>query len=286
MVRRHTRAEASARPRRRDSRSLDVARGAAPAPASSFWPQLRRMCVARWWVFLVFFLLLAGAASASSSERFFVYEAGIAGARHIDAYAIYQAAGVDKQSIFWIDPQRVAEKISKLQGIKGVGVSLSLPASVTIRVEERQPILLWRSYTHGVDWWLDEEGMVLPYHGDPNSPSTVFVVDYSDRLLSAGQRIRPDGLAATVLQLSASLTGVRIFFYDSERGFYFTQHAQTGDWPVYLGDSKDLARKIQVAEVLNQDFAEKNIKPAYLDVRWASRPVYGLEAGASAAGGN
>ena len=286
LPRRRTRTEASAPRKHRSEEPPANGRGTAASPTSTVWTQFRQAIAVSWWALLILLVLLGGAAYASSDERFFVYDAEIVGAQHLDAQEVYLAAGVDKQSIFWIDPQRVAERIAGLLGVSAVYVRCDLPSSVAIRVEERQPVLLWRSVSQNRDWWLDAEGVVLPYHGDPNAASTVFVVDYSDRQLAAGDRIDPPGLAASVLEMATSLTGLRVFFYNAERGLSFTQQAQNGEWPVYVGSSEDLARKIQVTELLNTHFTEKSIRPTYVDVRWASRPVYGVSAIGDTAGGN
>jgi hypothetical protein len=273
----------------RTARGTVIADGAhAPsaARAVSFGRLVAQALLHRWWVLLVLAVLVSCVAFASSDERFFVYEAQIVGAAHLDAGSIYQAAAIDKQSIFWISPRRVEAQLTGLGGVKSVRVHCSLPASVVIQVEERQPILLWRLETLQQDWWLDDEGVVLPYHGDPNSDRTVFVRDYSGRPLKAGDRIQPDGLASSVLQMAASLPGARVFFYEADRGLSFTEQTTAGQWPVYVGTGNDLPRKIQVTEVLNEYLKTNGILPTYVDVRWASRPVYGLPASAGSAGGN
>lgn len=281
--RRRTRSQAGERPARQD-RQPTVRELAPPPDGTRVWPQFRRAIAVRWWVLLILLLLLGGTAYACSDERFFVYDAEIVGTQHLDAQAVYQAAGVDKQSIFWIDPLQVAQNVASLQGIKAVHVSCALPSSVVIRVEERQPIILWRSNGQQRDWWLDAEGMVLPYHGDPSAPDTVFVVDNSSRQLTPGARIDPPGLAASVIQMATSLSGVRVFFYDADRGLYFAQKTESGEWPVYVGDSVDLASKIQVSELLNRHFQDEGLRPTYVDVRWADRAVYGLPARGDTAG--
>jgi hypothetical protein len=283
---RRTRAQVAGPTRRGAEESLARGHSTAPSPTPIIWPQFGQAFAARWWVLLILFLILGVAAYASSDERFFVYDARISGVQHLDPQAIYSAAGVDKQSIFWIDPQRVAESIARVQGVKAVHVRLALPSAVTIEVEERQPVVLWRSSAQKRDWWLDSEGVVLPYHGDPSAAATIFVVDYSDRQLEAGTQIQPADVASSVLQMAASLSGVRVFFYDADRGLYFTQQAHIGEWPVYVGDCGDLARKIQVAELLSKHFEDHNLQPAYVDVRWADRPVYRLPPGGSSSGGN
>ena len=280
--------EEPAPPRRARGIALaDEAKAPATSRVVSMGQVLVQVLLPRWWALLMLLLLMGCVAFASLDERFFVYEAQIVGAQHLDARSVYQAAGVDKQSIFWIDPQQVAENIAELEGIKAVRVRCGLTASVVIHVEERQPILLWRLESLHQDWWVDDEGVVLPYHGDAASDRTVWVDDFSERQLKAGDRIQPDGLAASVLQMTASLPGVRVFYFQADRGLSYTQQTPEGQWTVYLGTSDDLARKMQVTKVLNEYLKTKGIRPTYVDVRWASRPVFGLlPAQVGSAGGN
>ncbi len=236
-------------------------------------------------VLLLLGLLIAGVVYGSTDARFFVYQAGVIGARHLNAEGIYQAAAVHEQNIFWIDAAAVAERIARLDGVKAARVRCELPAVVTIEVEERQPRVLWRAIKQERDWWLDEEGFVLPYHGDAQAGETLFVVDASPRELDYGQRIQPEGIVASVIQLATALPGNRIFFYDAERGLSFRQKGNGGEWPVYVGSSEDLDHKIQVMQTLTTHLEANNIIPRYVDVRWAAHPVYGRPAGETAAEG-
>lgn len=241
------------------------------------------------WLRLPGVLFLAGLMAAlvylSADARFFVYGAQIVGVHHLDAGAIYSASGMDEQHIFWIEPHKVAEAIAQMPGVKAVRVWCGLPAQVTIEVEEREPVVMWRAVTQSRDWWLDEEGVVLPYHGDVDSPATIFVVDSSRRSLQVGDRITPEGMVRSVQRLAAALPGVRVFFYDAERGLSFTRQTAVGQWPVYVGDSQDIQRKIQVVQALDDYLAAHGIQPRYVDVRWADHPVYGKPA-QSEGGGN
>ena len=235
------------------------------------------------------FLLLAALVGAivyvSVDARFFVYEAVIRGAGHLPATTIYEAAGVHEQNIFWIDPGEVARRIVALEGIKAVEVTCELPARVVIEVEERQPVILWRAQSQEQDWWVDAEGRVLPYHGDVNSPETVFVLDSSQRNLDVGQTIEPQGLADSVLQLAEALPEIQVFYYQADRGLSFTQQGESGSWPVYVGSSEDLARKIQVMLALTGYLKANGVRPRYVDVRWADHPVYGQPAAQTGGGG-
>jgi len=209
-----------------------------------------------------------------TAREFYVYSAKISGARHLQAEDIYQAAGIDEQSIFWIRPSRVEQVLSQLSGIKSVQVSCGLPARVSIAVEEREPAVMWRLLVQERDWWLDEEGVVLPYHGDVSN--TIFVVDSSTPQLHEGDRIKPEGAVASVLQLAAALPEVEVFYYGADQGFSFIQKSADGaqEWPVRIGTSEDLTRKIQVLQTLTEYLAARNIRPRYIDVRWADHPIY------------
>jgi cell division septal protein FtsQ len=231
-------------------------------------------------------LILAGLIGllvyGSVDARFFVYQGRVGGARHIKAEAIYSQAGVHEQNIFWIRPEKVAERILQIDGIKAVHVTTALPAEVSITVEEREPVVMWRAVAQQQDWWLDEEGRVLPYPGDPESPEMIFVVDSSGRQLTPGGSLQPAELVHSVQQLAAALPGTRIFFYDGERELSFTQQVDGQQWPVYVGDSADLPHKIQVLQVLTRYLQEQKIHPRYVDVRWADHPVYNAPGGTAA----
>lgn len=236
-------------------------------------------------VLLLLATLVGGIVYASVDARFFVYEATIRGARHLPAATIYQAADVHEQNIFWISPEDVARRIIALEGIKAVEVTCDLPARVVIEVEERQPVILWRAQSQERDWWIDAEGRVLPYHGEVNSPETVFVLDASERDLDVGRTVEPQGLAHSVLQLAEALPEVQVFYYQADRGLSFVQQGEMGSWPVYVGSSEDLARKIQVMLALTSYLKANGVRPRYVDVRWADHPLYGRPAAEAGGGG-
>jgi hypothetical protein len=235
------------------------------------------MVLARLPVALLLAALSAAVLYCSLAGEFFVYGADISGHRHLGREEIYEASGVHEQNIFWIQPSRVREAITRVQGIKSVQVHCTLPAQVTIEVVERQPVVLWSIDSPRKDWWLDEEGVVLPY--GEILPDTVYVVDSSGRQLQEGDRIEPKGIVQSVQELSASLPEVNTFYYQDEHGLSFTQTTALGSWPVYVGNSDDLLRKIQVVQALTEYLVENRIKPTYIDVRWADFPVYGKPGG-------
>jgi cell division septal protein FtsQ len=246
--------------------------------AGSRW----RIALARLLALLALVGLVGMVVYGSVDARFFVYQAQVTGANHIKAETIYRQAGVHEQNIFWIGPEKVAERIRQIDGIKTAVVHTGLPAQVSIAVEEREPVVMWRAVGQQRDWWLDEEGRVLPYAGDATSPEMVFVVDSSERQLEPGGRLQPAELVRSVQQLAAALPATRIFFYDGDRELSFTEQVDGGQWPVYIGTSDDLPRKIQVFRVVARYLQDNGIRPRYVDVRWADHPVYSVPGGEAA----
>jgi hypothetical protein len=238
---------------------------------------------------LVALMILAGligvSAYASTDAKFFVYRAKIVGASHLEAEKVYEAAGIHEQSIFWIEPSKVQERVVKLAGVKAARIHCELPSVVTIEVEERQPIVMWRATSQQEDLWLDEDGMVLPYHGDVNSAQMVFVVDYGERHLKVGDYIEPEGIVQSALQLADAVPGARVFFYHPDRGLSFTQEVAGRQWPVYVGTSEDLPHKIQVMQALTSYLQANGIQPRHVDVRWPEHPTFGRPPGEKSDGG-
>lgn len=233
----------------------------------------------RWVLVVALAALLAVIGFVSVDRTFFVYDSQIVGAHHLDASLIYETAGIHEQNIFWLQPQEIARKVMGLPGVRAVRVRCALPADVTIEIAEREPVVLWRATLQGRDWWLDSDGVVLPYHGDPSSESTIFVVDYSDRHLEEGVLVEPAGLIDSVLQLAAARPEARLFFYSADRGLSYRQQAAGGEWTVYVGTGDSLGRKIQAVGVITDYLTAGGLSPAYIDVRWPDRPVYGMSGG-------
>lgn len=217
----------------------------------------------------------------SSSATFFVYEAQIQGNRHINTERIFEASGVNEQHILWVDPRDVVQKVSQIPGVKSVNVRLSFPAHVLIQVTEREPVIMWRTMSVGGDWWLDEEGWVLPYHGDTENPDTIYVIDWSDRQLGPGVRLDPPDLVQGVKEMAEALPGIRLFYYQQDRGLNFIQERDQFKWPVYVGDGQDLTLKIRSVQALSDYLLAHGIYPGFIDVRWPELPVFG-EPGVSA----
>jgi cell division protein FtsQ len=197
---------------------------------------------------------------------FFVYGAEIRGNIALSAYEIYATSDIDSQSIFWLNPAEVVERVTSLPNIKSATVSIVLPARVVIEVIERRPEILWQ--TGETVWWVDHEGMIVPPKGDVTG--MLRIVDDDQQPLEPGYQIDPNIVegAQTLRMLVSEVSVIR---YSRLQGL--TVSTPEG-WPVYLGDGREIKAKLVVLTALLADLKERNIRPTFVDVRDPLRPFY------------
>lgn len=197
---------------------------------------------------------------------FYVYGAEIGGNSAVSALEIYTVSGVDSQSIFWINPAEVADKITALPNIKSAQVSVALPAHVSIQVVERRPQLLWQ--VNDKAWWVDEEGTVVPPRA--NVENMLRIIDDDRTPVQVGYQIDPTIIkGAQALRILAP--DVKVIRHTRALGLIV---ATPEGWPVYLGDGSEMRAKLIVLSRLLTDLREQNIAPTHIDLRNPLRPVY------------
>jgi cell division protein FtsQ len=201
-----------------------------------------------------------------TTPTFFVYTAEIRGNSAVSAREIYAISRIDSHSIFWLNPIEVAQRVTALPNIKAAVVSLALPDRVAIQVTERRPELLWQ--TNQTVWWVDEEGTIVPPKQDLNG--MLRIIDDDRQRLQPGYKI--DSRLVTGAQTLRILApNVSVMRYSRARGLMV---ATPEGWPVYLGHGDQIKAKLVVLTALLADLKERNIIPAYVDVRDPLRPVY------------
>ncbi|MEW5956318.1 MAG: FtsQ-type POTRA domain-containing protein [Chloroflexota bacterium] len=201
-----------------------------------------------------------------SRPEFFVYGAEIKGNVAVSRREIYNASGIDSQSVFWLSSAEIAGRVKTLPNIKSVAVSISLPAEVVIEVVERRPELIWQ--TGDTVWWVDQEGTIVPPKEEVEG--MLHIIDDDRQPLEAGYQIDPAIIkGAQVLRVLAP--AVSVIRYSRANGLTV---ATAAGWPVYLGEGHEIKAKLVVLTAILGDLKERNITPAYIDVRNPLRPVY------------
>jgi cell division protein FtsQ len=215
---------------------------------------------------VVLALLMWAVYTIFATPTYYVYGADIRGNSAVSTLEIYTVSGIDSQSIFWINPAEVNEKITALPNIKSAEVSVSLPARVTINVVERRPQLLWQ--VDDKAWWVDEEGTVVPPRS--NLEGMLRIIDDDRTPVEVGYQIDQTIIkGAQALRILAP--DVNVIRHTRALGLIV---ATPEGWPVYLGDGSEMRAKIVVLSTLMANLREKGIAPSYIDLRNPMRPVY------------
>lgn len=191
---------------------------------------------------------------------FYVYGADIRGNQVVSATEIYQAAGIDSTSIFWVNPRTVQANITALAYIKSAEVSVKLPAQVRITVDERLPQVLWRSGDQ--IFWVDAEGVFLPAKTEAISTGIELQIEDVDR--QALKQIDPRIIRAAqrVYRYKPALNHL---YYQRDLGLLYPNEQ---GWSIYLGkDDSNISAKLRVADALTQALLAQGIAPTYIDVR-------------------
>jgi cell division protein FtsQ len=201
-----------------------------------------------------------------SSPEFFVYGAEIQGNVAVTRREIYNVSGIDSQSVFWLSSAEIAKRIMTLPNIKSATVSILLPAEVFIQVVERRPELVWQS--GDTVWWVDQEGTIVPPKEEVEG--MLRIIDDDRQPLEAGYQIDMTIIkGAQMLRVLAP--DVSVIRYSRAKGLTV---ATPEGWSVYLGDGREMRAKLVVLTRVLAYLKERNITPAYIDVRNPLRPVY------------
>ncbi|MDX1522602.1 MAG: FtsQ-type POTRA domain-containing protein [Anaerolineae bacterium] len=201
-----------------------------------------------------------------TTPEFFVYEAKISGNAAVSASEIYITSGIDSQSVFWINPTIVKERLEALPNIKSASISVMLPGSVAIKVVERRPELVWQ--TGETVWWIDEEGTVVP--PKQTLDGMLRIIDDERQPLKAGAQI-DQAIVDGAQTLRLLVPDVSVIRYSRTTGLIA---ATPEGWPVYLGDGHQIRAKLVVLTELLADLNARNVQPAFIDIRDPQRPFY------------
>ena len=201
-----------------------------------------------------------------TNPMFFVYGADIQGNAAVSNKEIYLVSNLHNQSVFWLDVETISANITALPNIKIAQVKVSLPAHVTIQVEERNPELLWETGQN--IWWVDSEGVVVPPRGD--TEGMLRIIDNDQQPLDVGYKIDPTIIrGAQMLQML--VPGLSAIQHSRAKGLTV---ATPQGWPVYLGDGSEMQRKLSSLTAVLTQIKTESLTPLYIDLRDPLRPVY------------
>lgn len=238
----------------------------ATQPALTFWHvhqgriigvAVLLMCL--WILYLLF-----------ATETFYVSAANIEGNRILSAQEIYDAAQIDALSIFWVNPKMVKQNLEALANIKSARVNVTLPANVTISIEERQPEIVWQ--TGQSQWWVDSEGLVAPPRPTEteNNQTRLHITDLDNSPIKEKDQISLSIVQGAQLVNHQKPEIVDLFYNQTYGLIYLSPEG----WTIYLGDANNIPAKLACADALRADLQARGVTPSFIDVRNPLRAVY------------
>jgi cell division protein FtsQ len=188
--------------------------------------------------------------------------------------------GIEDRPIFSVNPTKVTQDLQDaFPEIAEVTVDIDLPASVVVKLVERQPVLAVR--IEGEEIWIDEEGIGFPPRGDTGPLPTIEV---SDLLVLGGsdgeetQNIFDPKMVQAVQVVTPHVPSGQTLVIDEEHGLGWTDER---GWQAYFGfnleDISEMEMKLRVYDALAQQLEAEGVWPRLISVEFLHAPYYRLE---------
>ena len=177
-----------------------------------------------------------------------------------------------------------------------VSVALSFPASLSVAVTERQPVIAWQQ--DGKTSWIDLEGYSFPARGEPgvtlvtvqaegSPPSLVqeseTVKEGTDAVKAAVSILNPDKAVPFLLpetiqplaEMSAQAPAGMPLVYSPDYGLGWNDPQ---GWKVYFGhDTENIDLKLSEYQAIVDYIIPRNIHPTMISVEFLHAPFYRTE---------
>ncbi len=243
----------------------------------------------------VFVLSLAVVITFSSLGTFKVSAINLEGAERISADALMSQIGIAGTSIVKVDPEIVKERIlENFPSISEVKVSTGLPASLTVKVAERTPLIAWQQAAGTL--WIDVDGVMFVPRGEVEVPLTVIAAgdppaaasltpDTAEEIAAASEETLTETASAMPRTTPEFVAGVLSLVDFVPEGSTLSYDPQFGlgwrdpqGWLVYFGkDVSNIDLKLAEYETIVADLQAKGLRPALISLEYLYAPFYRLE---------
>lgn len=213
---------------------------------------------------------LLGARETLISEKFMVGEALVIGANLLSAYQVRSIAQVDDIPVFMVDPQEVETRLEGQPEIASAEVLVDWPNQVRIRLEERNPRVVWEDA--GRSWWLSEDGVAFLERGALSGlvevVSTEPVLNITQDPLEAAI---DQGTLQTAIELVAKLPDGTVLNYDEGQGYWIEDRRGT---KVIFGEEGDMNVKVRLYESIADWLEDEGLKASFISLENVAAPYY------------
>jgi cell division protein FtsQ len=242
---------------------------------------------------LLVFLLMINLSSILDID-----EISVIGLQRVNPVDVSNVLNLKGQPIYTVSPQTILERIeATFPEFYNVEVAIGFPKSVSIVVQERQPVIAWQY--ENLTMWIDAEGNIFPSRGTVDGLISIIantapprlqipMTDEEIKIARAENELADDqnlwlkdgpvdpDLVQKVLYLQNRMPQITQLSFYIKDGFGW--HDGKNDWNVYFGHNlDDLDQKLLVYEQIKKWILDNQIHPDMISVAYLRAPYYRLE---------
>jgi hypothetical protein len=249
-------------------------------------------------------LLIVGVLSyilliAWRSPEYRISEVRITGLQRLTEDEVLSKVKITGIPVFAIIPETIANQINAaFPEFRDVNVEVGLPAQLTIKIIERQPMITWQS--KDAQMWVDSEGYLIPARGQADAmliiqanslppyqlkssiqdPETLMVIrdkpylkpNPSTLAYFAVPKKIDENLLTAILQLNAWMPNEASLLYQKQRGIGWKD---ARGWDVFVGRKLEgINDKMVMYETIVRELEKEGISPTLLSVEFLHAPYY------------
>lgn len=224
----------------------------------------------------VLLAVMGAALFVALGDLFYVTRVSIVGNTRTPAQEIAQISEIGGKHILWVNTADAAERITNgIPSIKTARIDCQLPGKCVIKVQEREPRVVWQF--GGAVTWVADDGLAFAARVTKGDDLKLVSVEAPQGpALLPGKEANPR-IVAAVLAVSRALPKVRHYKYTTEHGLEF-ESAQ--GFPVYLGLGDNMADRAMLWQAVDDELAQQGITPRFVDLRFPSAPYFETETAA------
>lgn len=215
-----------------------------------------------------------------TSPLFQLNEAVVQGNQRIPVEEINAVLGLKGLPVFLAAPETLEQSLlAVFPDLASASVDVSLPATLTITITERQPVLAW--VESGGMIWVDGEGMAFRPRGDVPGLTIVQAVgrppsvQVEPNAIAAAAPFLPVELVQALQSMAPYVPAGTPILYDPQYGLGWND---TRGWLAYFGlRTDDLALKLRIYETLVNSLVQSGRRPVLVSIAYPNAPFYRLE---------
>ena len=219
---------------------------------------------------LMLLILFGAVLFVALGDIFYVTRLSIVGNTRTPAQEIAQISEIGGKHILWVNQAEAAERVTNgIPSIKNAQVECQLPGKCVIRVQEREPRVVWQF--GGAATWVADDGLAFAARATKGDDLKLVSIEAPQGpALLPGKEADPR-IVAAVLAVTRALPKVRHYQYTPEHGLEF--QSEQG-FPVYLGLGENMADRAMLWQAVDDELAQQGVMPRFVDLRFPAAPYF------------